>query len=160
MAYAPIYIQKKGGSAINTTVYGVYCSKFPFRLIGDAKELPNNDWKDENGDDEYIPSKLPIKAYTIEVDFSYKGSMNTAQTNIGNFIRFISGQDGTGSELMVYDDFVKIGRQKVRYDGCSDDATLFVRTPSEGDVVTFKVKFKVDDPVTNVTLSGSNLVTA
>lgn len=160
MSYAPIYFQKSGGTAVNTTTYGVYCSKFPFRLLGDSKDLASNDWKDENGDDEYIPSKLPIKSYSVEVDFAYKGSMDTAHTSIGNFLRFVSGQDGTGSEMMVYDDFMKIGRQKVRYEGCSDDAELFVRTPSEGDVVTFTVKFKVDDPVTNVTLSGSNLVTA
>ena len=52
---------------------------------------------------------------------------------------------------MVYDTYTKIGRQKVRYVSVDDD--IFWRQEEGGDIVVFVVTFKVNDPVTDITLS-------
>lgn len=131
--------------------WGIVCKDFPFKLYGEAKELPSQDWHDEHGDDEYIPSELRISAYEIDVEFVYKGDMNTANTNIMAFLDYLTGKGGTGAELMVYDTYTRIGRQGVRYVSVDDD--IFWRQEEGGDVVVFVVTFKVNDPTTDITLS-------
>lgn len=131
--------------------WGVVCKDFPFKLYGEAKELPSHDWKDEHGADEYVPSELKIDAYEIDVEFAYKGDMGTANTKIKGFLDYLTGRGGTGAELMVYDTYTRIGRQHVRYVSVDEDA--FVRQEGGGDVVVFVVTFKVNDPVTDITLT-------
>lgn len=131
--------------------WGIVCKDFPFKLYGEAKELSSRDWKDEDGDDEYIPNELKIAAYEIDVEFVYKGDMNTANTKIRGFLDYLTGRGGTGAELMVYDTYTKIGRQSVRYVSVDDD--IFFRQEGGNDVVVFVVTFKVNDPLTDIALS-------
>lgn len=149
-----IYFKKTKNDALTVDTYdrwGIVCKEFPFKLYGEAKELPSYDWKDMDGEDEYIPDTLPIAAYELEVEFVYKGEMNTANTNIKGFLDYLTGRDGTGAELMVYDTYTRIGRQGVRFVSVEDDITW--RQEEGGDVVVFVVTFKVNDPVTDITLA-------
>ena len=151
--YAIYFKKMKSDALVVDTLdnWGIVCKEFPFKLYGEAKELPSHDWKDEDGDDEYIPSKLPIASYELEVEFAYKGVMDSANASIKGFLDYLTGRDGSGVELMVYDTYTKIGRQSVRFVSVSDD--VFYRQEEGGDVVVFSVAFKVNDPVTDITLS-------
>lgn len=151
--YAILFKKMKDGAPVVDTLdnWGIVCKDFPFRLYGEAKELPSHDWKDEDGDDEYIPDELRISAYEIDVEFVYKGEVETANTNIKAFLDYLTGRGGTGAELMVYDTYTKIGRQGVRF--VSVDEDVFFRQTDYGDVVVFSVTFKVNDPVTDITLA-------
>ena len=151
--YSILFKKEAGGSTIDTqTKWGIVCKDFPFQLYGDTKELPSRSWYDENGDDEYVPKKLYIGAYEIDVEFAYKGNMYSANAAIRSFLDYLTGNDGLnqGALLSVYDTYTKIGRQHIRY--VSVENTMTVRNESEGDVFTFTVKFKVNDPITNITL--------
>lgn len=148
-----IYFKKMIDDALVVDTFDnwdIVCKDFPFKLYGEAKELPVTDWKDEDGDDEYIPKELKIASYEMDVEFVYKGDMNTANTKIKGFLDYLTGRGGTGAELMVYDTYTKIGRQKVRFVSVDDD--VFYRQEEGGDVVVFVVTFKVNDPVTDITL--------
>lgn len=151
--YAIYFKKMKSDALVVDTLdnWGIVCKEFPFKLYGEAKELPSHDWKDEDGDDEYIPSKLPIASYEVEVEFAYKGVMDSANASIKGFLDYLTGRDGSGVELAVYDTYTKIGRQHVRFVSVSDD--VFYRQEEGGDVVVFSVTFKVNDPVTDITLS-------
>lgn len=131
--------------------WGIVCKDFPFKLYGEAKELSSRSWKDEDGEDEYVPSELKLDSYDLKVDFAYKGNINTANAQIREFLDYLTGRGGTGAELRVYDTYTRIGRKNVRFKSVDED--VFVRSESEGDVVTFKVTFRVNDPVTDITLS-------
>jgi hypothetical protein len=85
------------------------------------------------------------------VEFAYKGDVNTANTSIQSFLDYLTGRDGTGAEMMVYDTYTRIGRQHIRYVGVDED--VFHRQDESGDIVVFSVTFKVNDPVTHITLS-------
>ena len=78
--------------------------------------------------------------------------MDSANEKILTFLEYLTGRDGTGSEFSVYDARTRIGRQHVRYEKFSPDGEI-VRDEHEGDVMVFKVSFKVNDPVTNIVLS-------
>jgi hypothetical protein len=149
-----IYFKKMRNDALVVDTldnWGIVCKEFPFKLYGEAKELPSHDWKDKDGDDEYIPSELPIAAYELEVEFVYKGDVNSANGNIRGFLDYLTGRGGTGAEFFVYDSYTKIGRQHVRYVSVGED--VFHRQEDGGDVVVFNVTFKVNDPITDITLS-------
>ena len=151
--YAILFKKMMNDASVVDTLdnWGIVCKDFPFKLYGEAKELPSHDWKDEHGNDEYVPSELKIAAYEIEVEFAYKGEMNSANAKIKGFLDYLTGRGGTGAELMVYDTYTKIGRQHVRYVSVDDD--VFHRQEEGGDVVVFVVTFKVNDTVTEITLS-------
>lgn len=155
MAYKGIYFQKeKEGSLVKESVsdFGIWCKDFPFKIFGEAKELAITDWKDEDGDDEFIPDVIRIKAYDIDVEFCYKGEVNSANVKINDFLNYLTGRDGGGVSMKVYDDYTGIGRQKLRFKSTSKDAEI-VRNDTDGDIIIFNVTFKVNDPVTNVILS-------
>ena len=151
--YAIYFKKMKDDASVVDTLdnWGIVCKDFPFKLYGEAKELPSFDWKDEDGDDEYVPDELKIAAYEIEVEFAYKGAMDSANTNIKGFLDYLTGRGGTGAELMGYDTYTKIGRQNVRFVSVDDD--VFYRQEEGGDVVVFVVTFKVNDPMTDITLN-------
>lgn len=151
--YAIYFKKMKNDALVADTLdnWGIVCKGFPFKLYGEAKELPSYDWKDSNGADEYIPSVIPISDYELSVEFAYKGDVNTANTSIQSFLDYLTGRDGTGAEMMVYDTYTRIGRQHIRYVGVDED--VFHRQDESGDIVVFSVTFKVNDPVTNITLS-------
>ena len=150
--YAILFKKSKNNASVVDTLsnWSIVCKDFPFKLYGEAKELAKNNWKDEDGDDEYIPSEIRIEAYEIKVDFAYKGEMNSANSSIRGFLDYLTGKDGTGADLMVYDTYTKIGRKNVRY--VSVDEDLFYRQEADGDLIVFSVTFKVNDPVTDITL--------
>ena len=148
-----ILFKKAAGAVVDTqNQWKIVCKDFPFKLFGSAKDLPSQNWFDEHGAEEYIPKTLFMDAYDIKVEFAYKGVRDSANTAIRGFLNYLTGNDGLnqGAELMVYDTYTKIGRQKVRF--VSVDNDLIVRNDSEGDVFTFTVEFRVNDPMTDITL--------
>lgn len=151
--YAILFKKMKDDALVVDTFdsWNIVCKDFPFKLYGEAKELTVQDWKDMDGDDEYIPSVLPIAAYEVDVEFVYKGDVNTANVKIRAFLDYLTGRDGTGAEFMVYDTYTRIGRQRMRYMSVEDD--VFFRQTDGGDIVVFSVTFKVNDPVTDITLT-------
>lgn len=151
--YAILFKKMKNNASVVDTLdnWGIVCKDFPFKLHGEAKELPFHDWKDEDGEDEYVPEELKLASYEIDVEFAYKGNVGTANVNIKGFLDYLTGRGGTGADLMVYDTYTKIGRQHVRF--VSVDEDVFYRQEDGGDVVVFVVTFKVNDPVTEITLS-------
>jgi len=125
--------------------FGIYTKHVPFILYPKAKEPYKKSWYDEDGDDEYLPATPRYEAYTMNVDFVYEGALNTANTNIKNFLDFIQG-----GYFSLYDEYTGIGRQKIRYVSVDENATLYRR---DKDVVEFTVSLKVNDPVTQITIT-------
>jgi hypothetical protein len=151
--YAIYFKKMKNDALVVDTLdnWGIVCKEFPFKLYGEAKELPSHDWKDEDGGDEYVPEVIPMAAYEMDVEFVYKGAKETANQKVGGFLKYLTGRDGMGAEMMVYDTYTGIGRQRVRFVKVDED--IFWRQEEGGDVLTFVVTLKVNDPVTDIKLS-------
>jgi len=163
-----LLMQKEGGSVVNSyTEWGIVCCKVPFKAGGKTKELAKRDWKDEHGEDVYIPNQLRMEGYDAEFELAYKGeelssnafNLSKAARQIDDFKKWLSGNDtenGSGASLVVYSPYSTIGRKCYLLEISDEDPCLMVK--GEGgnmyneNVVTFKVTFRVYDPMTNIAL--------
>lgn len=157
MAIARVYIEKINGSGDFVHVetievvryFNIYCKSIPFKIYGEVKEPYSNDWLDEDGVEEYYPAKgFRMKPYELEVEWAYKGAINSANTKIKNFLDFLSGRSDSTPEMNIYCTWTGIGRKNVRLVKVSDKATI-VRDEDNGDIVIFSTTLKVCDPVTD-----------
>ena len=143
-----IKIEGEGFRTVDTiTSYGIYCMDIPFRVGSAAKDIHKRSWKDEDGDDEYIPpTGIRMQAYEMTVKFGFKGNKFSANKSISDFANYLrSGM------FSIYSEYTRIGRQHVRLSGIDENAQL-VRS-DDGDILVFSVKMKVNDPVTDIKLS-------
>ena len=107
------------------------------------------------------PDGLYLESYDMEVEFGCKkmagtqsgdvmASVSDVRNSVGTFLEYLR-QSGF---MKMYSGWTRTGRQNVRMDSVNDDAHW---EPDEGDgqeFLVFKVKFKVNDPSTDVTLTA------
>lgn len=130
----------------------------PLKVCSDAKEPYKNDWPDEHGDEEYDVGTFQ-QAYELEVTFGHRCTLyNTAVLELRSFVSWLQA-----GEFMFWSEHGNFGRRHVRYVGYEDDATLWnghLRSSSGQTIgewiLRFKLKFKVNDPVTMVIPNSTN----
>lgn len=145
--YYKFLIQKEAADAkvVDTvTDFGMYEMSSSFYGGGTVKSVPKRQWYDQDGDDEYVMDKQYYEAYEMEVRFGFHNDFGTANDAIKKFRDYLNA-----GMMKIYDSYNQVGRQHVRFEGISDDAGL-VRHPNKGDLLIIKVKFKINDPVTDV----------
>ena len=133
--------------------FNIACKDFPFKKNPEAKDLPTRDWAGTDGRDVYIPKVIPMKNYDIDVEFVYKGSESTIHNDVSDFIDFIYGRntDAVGGRLAVFDEYVAMGRKDVHVVAVDND--VYDCDDSDPDaIVSFKIKFSVEDPTTDIQL--------
>lgn len=162
-----LLIRKTGEETVYSSLAGwnIACTEVPFEIGGEPKDLYKNDWKDEHGEDTYIPNTLVLKAYDMRVKFAYKGSVSSAYGVLTAFRDFLIGVAGTkeyeggaetqelvdgGASLDIYFPYTGIGRQKCYLKSFAD--TDFAKSNLD-DVLEFSAVFRVTDPVTSITLN-------
>lgn len=147
--YKPFYIQKANGSIVDTrTEWGLVAKSNPYPLLPTPKEPYNNDWKDEDGADEYN-AQMYYEPLEFSVAFYAKayasGSTTAAEVLRGwllNFFDYIK----TG-EFRTFDTYTAVGYRKVRFDGYEED---YFRARDDWAAAAIKVKFKANDPTTKM----------
>ena len=126
--------------------FGIVCTEFPFKPGGETKDLPKRDWPEEDGEDTYIPDKLPLKAYDLEAEMCYKGDLGTAYDKIMAFQNYLTGENGDGATLKIYNSHTGIGRQGLYLSlihilipgyGMGNSLELNLQDRTGGDMATF-----------------------
>ena len=158
----------KGNVVDILTSFGIICQEIPFKYKPEAKELPKRDWAGYHGADVFTPDGgLPIKDYTLDVEFMYVGKDDykaeasderKIRADIKAFIDFLygyakaPGQSGdvqTG-RLAIYNERTAIGRKDVTVKKV--DPKLFLCDPWDDECLArFSATFDINDPVTDVT---------
>ena len=154
--YKPFYIQYgENATATDTkSAWGMVAKTNPYPLLPTPKDPYKNDWKDEDGDDEYT-TYMHYKGFEMEVEFYMKAVDGETYNAASELHRaawsfFTAVREGN---FRVYDAYTCLGFQRVRYAGSDfDDATFKERNGTA--TVMFTVKFKVNDPVTRMTLNN------
>lgn len=129
--------------------FGIWCKSIPFQIFNKTKEPAKRTWYDEHGDDEYIPSDgLYLEAYTMKVEFGCKkmSSVSDVRQKVGEFLKYLR----ESGMMKLYCSHTRIGRQNVRLSSVSENAKW--RSDEQGEFLVFEVTFKVNDPVTDITL--------
>lgn len=157
--YHPLYIQADGDDkAWGTETYGLVAKSSPYHAFPEPKDPYKNDFRDENGDDE-ADGVMHFKSFTFKVQF-YVKTFDDATRRAVDVLReqesafFEKIKEG---EFKVYDSYTGLGRQKVRYAGYEESGEGFMARDNWARHV-FSVSFKVNDPVTAMTLSGGVIV--
>lgn len=167
-----IFFQKGSGHPLDSfTEWGIVCCQVPFRAGGKTKALEATSLPDEHGEMVAFPKNLIFEPYDAEFVFAYKGeelatnpfNLHLAFEKISAFKRWLSGNDtdgGSGTELKIYSPFATIGRQGCYLLEISEEDPV-VQTKQSGynlyneNVVTFKVTFRVTDPMTDIVLDDT-----
>lgn len=142
--------------------WGVWCKSIPFKLFDKVKEPAKRSWNDEHGDDEYISADgLFLESYEMEVEFGCKllgshiGSEQTAEVSnvrvsVANFLSYLR----SSGMMKLYSSHTRIGRQNVRLVSVGDAAHWESKDIDGFEFLVFSVKFKVNDPITDIVLSN------
>lgn len=134
--------------------FHIGCIFFPFKTSPKSQKLPEREWPGEDGKDVYIPpTGIPLEDYDMEVEFVYKGSIDTIGPDMASFLDYVRGRnkEAVGGRLSVYDEHVGFGRKDVAVDEIDDQ--MYAADQSDPDALfNFKIKFHVYDPSTNVIL--------
>jgi hypothetical protein len=161
--YAPFYIQREAdATAVNIrTTYGVTIMAHEYPSKRKVKQPYSNDWKDRDGDDEWVES-LNYEAFTLElkcVIFTRSSNSGASRQEMKAAIRAFENAIRVG-EFKIYDDWTKFGFRKVRLDefpkisdGDFDEMDGHCR-------LIFNVSLKVNDPTTDMVLSNNSIVEA
>lgn len=152
--YKPFYIQSEGDSAATDTAsaFGMVAKSNPYPLLPSPKEPYRNEWKDEDGDEEYT-KKMYYEAFEFEVSFYVKTLGSSAASTLRSQVLafFDKVKDG---EFKTYDSYTGMGFHKVRYAGYTEES---FKSRSNYARAIFKVKFKVNDPVTRFGFSSGSI---
>lgn len=154
--YKPFYIQAEGDSvARSTTEWGLIAKSNPYPLLPTPKEPYKNEWKDENGDDEwcinmhYEAIEMSVSFYVKAYDSSTESSEQVLHNQIDNFFSYIRN-----GSFKIYDSYTGIGRGKVRYAGYEEEE--FVSRDNWSKAI-FEVKFKINDPITRYVIENGKI---
>lgn len=140
--------------------YGLFIKHSPYKAFPTIKNVVSQDWPDEHGEDVWLPKTgIVNKAYDFEVEFIYYADDGMATEQIRAFCNEIKGK-----WLQVYDTYTKMGRRGVYVSEFDPDPKFKRRkiqareldesaTPGIRDYVCFKIKFKVNDPNTDIVLT-------
>ena len=144
----------KGTIADAYTTYKVVCKDFPVKIEPEIKDIVTKDFKGSHGLDPYIPQNLAIKDYEMEVEFLYVGTHATMRSDITAFVKFLRGRNSgaVGARLAIYDEFAGLGRKDLVAKAIEYGEWWDVPDADNDAIATFKVKFQVYDPVTDVTV--------
>ena len=159
------------GNVVDTnTRWHVVCQEMPFKHLPEAKELPKRNWNDEHGEDVFIPSDgIKFEAYDVEAKFLYCGTKENIASDLKGFLEFLYGRINIVNNAVVpvtnsvknvmlkmYDEYTGTGRRGV-YVQSVDDELFFFNDTSIDAIAQLKVKFRVTDPVYNVTNNNGSL---
>lgn len=149
--YSLLMQKSKSGSEVKDLLkdFGMVCTDVPFLMCPEIKDLPSNNWSDEHGEDVYIPEVLMVEAYDWEIGVCYKGDKGMAESSVRKLLEYLTGLDGSGAEMKLYNSHVGIGR-KGYFKGSSGYS---LSRSAGGDIAEFKIKFRVTDPITEIILS-------
>lgn len=136
--------------------FSVYPSEVPFVMQGEMKEDAKRDWHDEDGIDVFYDNAVPpIKDYDLEIACMSKAdSVEELRKNVNKFISYLRGDDGKGKVFAVYDTHCGTGRMNVRFLEF-DEQEWYNWEGDDMKFLSFKLKFHVDDPRTEVSLKTS-----
>lgn len=156
--YQGLYFQKQSPSAdAQASASEVLATYNLIPLVSPKFKMPEpkapykNDWKDEDGDDEYT-DEMYYEAFDIEIQFYVRA---TTVADIENARRTFFSYVKRG-EFMVYSAYWGHGYQNVRFAGEGEETD---DSYDRSGLVhrQFTLRFKVNDPVSRVSYSNGVL---
>lgn len=151
-----------GSSAVDVkSVYSVIVKTHDYPSFRKPKDPYKNDWKDEHGDDEYI-EEMYFQAFTFKAECVMFAKGETEDAAIADLKEGVTDfMDAlSNGEFKTYDGWTGFGFQHVRLSEFQMPGDGNYDTLDGMSRVIFTVEFKVNDPMTLMTLNNGSIVTA
>lgn len=117
----------------------------------EIQELAARVWPGEDGEDVYIPPRgLAMKAFDLVVEFLYKGARDTLLEAYTSFKEFMTGRDGLGAELEIYDCYWKRGYTGVYVKQFGD---IKVHKTNIDEAMSMKAVLRITNPLNRARLN-------
>lgn len=158
--YKPFYIQTGAdASALDTAAsFGMVAKSNPYPLLPEPKEVYSNDWKDEDGDDEYTAG-MCYQAFEFDVSFyvkAYSSDSASSEAVLRSQVDSFFAKVRSG-EFKTYDSYTGVGYKKVRYAGYKEES---FRRRGDWTRAIFTVTFKVNSPTARTKYSSGSIIDA
>lgn len=136
-----LWMQRDGGETKDSlSDFGFAVCDIPWPAE-ETQDVTTREWPGEDGEDAYVPpTGLKLKAYDLEVEFCYKGDMNTAYPSYKALRNWL-----IGGMLKIYDPYWKKGRVGIYPKKIGD---LEPHRDNTGEMLFCKATFRVTDPIT------------
>lgn len=146
-------MRKKGASRTYSTAkdFAFVTGEVPYLAKTEAKELATRDCPGEDGERVYFPDRLPLAAYDLEVEFKMYGPAMSVFKYYNMFRQYLTGEDGTGTEIEIYSPYCNVGRRGVHMKSMGDPT--FRKDADGEEFMSLEVIFHVTDPTTHIKLT-------
>lgn len=148
-------LMQKGDAKVKSTLadFGMATGDIPWPATIKVKDLGVVDCPGESGERTHFPDQLSFEAYDLEFELKYRGELGSLYDNYKSLLNYLSGRDNNGTRLKIYSPYHGIGRQDVSLKSIE---TQKFKKDNAGEYMSFKVKFRVADPATDIKLVESN----
>lgn len=133
--------------------FSIVCTSFPYARNVDTKELPKNDWFDENGEDVFIPPSVKFKAYDITIGLCYCGVKGTGLAKINSLRNYLSGVSDNCASMKIYNSHTGFGRKGVYLKSFGE---MEFSVLNGNEIIEFDITLGVTDPATDISMNSSN----
>ena len=130
--------------------FGFVCTDISFPNVTETKDITTTDWKDQDGEDVYIPERHCVKAFDLEVKVACTCIVGKSTSMLETLQRwFCEGLPQSGDGLTLWLPLYVRGFKRCYFKGSSDVEYTFM---DESEVLECTLKFRVCDPVSTVQL--------
>ena len=124
--------------------FSFVCTRIEPGDIG-FKDLEENNWADEDGNDVYFPNKMRLKSFELKVDVAYTGVVDSHQGALSYFLDYITGIYADG--IRLYSKRLNKGYKGVYLKSISDQRLYKTETDEVYECV---LTFEITDPISPV----------
>lgn len=161
--YDPFYIQRSGdAAAIDVqTQWGITIKDSGYPMQRKVKTPYKNDWHDRDGDDEWN-NVLNYEAFTYTLEcviFTQANDSDTSRAELKNAVRAFENAIKNG-EFSIYSGWHKFGFRKCRVEEFPDPGSAGFSNKDGHCRLIFRLVLKINDPTTEMVLSGGKIVEA
>ena len=146
-----ILMRKAGGEVKDSlSDFGMATGDIPWPADVTAKDPGVVDCPGQSGESSYFPDHAAIEAYDLEIEFKCRAYATRLYDLYSAFRDYLFGLgEEEGTEMEIYSPWQGIGRRCVRAVSMGD---VEFRRDNAGEYASFKVTFRVCDPVTDIRL--------
>lgn len=145
---------RKGGVTKSTfDDFGFATGEIPFPGSFEIKGFAERDCPGEDGERVYFPDQSYIKGYDLKVEFKTQYNIYGIYDRYRAFVNYLTGRDGTGTEMEVYSPWYRVGRKGVYAKAIEESRFVRDDDNDSNSMIAIEVTFRITDPITDILLS-------
>ena len=124
--------------------FNFVCSEIDFPNATETKDVTTTDFKDEDGEDVYIPQRMRVKAFDLDVKVACVGNIGQTEGMLRSLSKWLcEGLPRNGDGLTIWSALYNRGYRRCYFKGASDLEYSYM---NESEILECTLKFRICDP--------------